>query len=124
MSADLLPAEIIRAYDIRGLVPVEIDETVAQRIGFAFGRWLQQQGATSAVVGHDTRASSPNLYAAAIDGLLSAGLDVDAAGLAPTPVVGWTIDRLGAGGGLVVTCLLYTSPSPRDGLLSRMPSSA
>ena len=103
MSADLLPAEIIRAYDIRGLVPVEIDETVAQRIGFAFGRWLQQQGATSAVVGHDTRASSPNLYAAAIDGLLSAGLDVDAAGLAPTPVVGWTIDRLGAGGGLVVT---------------------
>ena len=26
--------------------------------------------------------------------------------------------------GLVVFCLLYTSPSPRDGLLSRMPSSA
>ena len=26
--------------------------------------------------------------------------------------------------GLAKTCLLYTSPSPRDGLLSRMPSSA
>ena len=26
--------------------------------------------------------------------------------------------------GLVMNCLLYTSPSPRDGLLSRMPSSA
>ena len=26
--------------------------------------------------------------------------------------------------GMVRTCLLYTSPSPRDGLLSRMPSSA
>ena len=26
--------------------------------------------------------------------------------------------------GLFVSCLLYTSPSPRDGLLSRMPSSA
>ena len=26
--------------------------------------------------------------------------------------------------GQIVTCLLYTSPSPRDGLLSRMPSSA
>ena len=24
----------------------------------------------------------------------------------------------------LITCLLYTSPSPRDGLLSRMPSSA
>ena len=29
-----------------------------------------------------------------------------------------------AASGLVITCLLYTSPSPRDGLLSRMPSSA
>ena len=28
------------------------------------------------------------------------------------------------GGGRLVVCLLYTSPSPRDGLLSRMPSSA
>ena len=26
--------------------------------------------------------------------------------------------------GFTITCLLYTSPSPRDGLLSRMPSSA
>ena len=31
---------------------------------------------------------------------------------------------LADGAGLVVGCLLYTSPSPRDGLLSRMPSSA
>ena len=29
-----------------------------------------------------------------------------------------------AGLGIYDTCLLYTSPSPRDGLLSRMPSSA
>ena len=29
-----------------------------------------------------------------------------------------------AGGALNKVCLLYTSPSPRDGLLSRMPSSA
>ena len=29
----------------------------------------------------------------------------------------WTVGRS-------VFCLLYTSPSPRDGLLSRMPSSA
>ena len=31
-------------------------------------------------------------------------------------------ERLGFG--IVLSCLLYTSPSPRDGLLSRMPSSA
>ena len=31
---------------------------------------------------------------------------------------------IGVSGGKDSTCLLYTSPSPRDGLLSRMPSSA
>ena len=30
----------------------------------------------------------------------------------------------GGGGLVMIACLLYTSPSPRDGLLSRMPSSA
>ena len=35
-----------------------------------------------------------------------------------------TLSRLGGDEFLVVLCLLYTSPSPRDGLLSRMPSSA
>ena len=32
--------------------------------------------------------------------------------------------RVVKGTGIVCNCLLYTSPSPRDGLLSRMPSSA
>ena len=98
-----LPRQIFRAYDIRGLAPAEIDPSVAQRIGAAFGGWLSQQGATAAAIGHDTRATSPALYEAAIDGLRRAGLHVHAAGLAPTPVVGWTIDRLKADGGLMVT---------------------
>ena len=37
-----------------------------------------------------------------------------------TPLIG----TLGYFDALSGTCLLYTSPSPRDGLLSRMPSSA
>ena len=32
--------------------------------------------------------------------------------------------NVGSHSGTILTCLLYTSPSPRDGLLSRMPSSA
>ena len=32
--------------------------------------------------------------------------------------------KVAAEGDLHIDCLLYTSPSPRDGLLSRMPSSA
>ena len=34
------------------------------------------------------------------------------------------VDRADGSWGHIGTCLLYTSPSPRDGLLSRMPSSA
>ena len=40
---------------------------------------------------------------------------------------GWDSAHIGlsdASGKLVGVCLLYTSPSPRDGLLTRMPSSA
>ena len=36
----------------------------------------------------------------------------------------FNLDKLGYAGDLTGICLLYTSPSPRDGLLSRMPSSA
>ena len=98
-----IPAEIVRAYDIRGTTPNQIDAEVARRVGNGFARWLLDRGATALVVGHDTRESSPELYEAAIEGALRAGIDVYAAGLAPTPVIGWAVDREGAGGGLVVT---------------------
>lgn len=98
-----LPNEVIRAYDIRGTTPDQINSAVAERIGNAFAQWLLDRGAGSMVVGHDTRASSFELYEAAIAGALSAGIDVHGAGLAPTPVIGWAVQREGLGGGLIVT---------------------
>ena len=98
MPHDPLPSSIVRAYDIRGAVPDQIDELVAWRIGNAFGQWLGQRGATSAVVGRDARQSSPELYESAVDGLLSAGVDVHASGLSPTPVIGWALRRVEEGG--------------------------
>ena len=98
-----LPAGIVRAYDIRGTVPDQIDESVARLVGNAFGQWLSQRGAQAVVVGRDARESSPALYESAIEGLTTAGLDVRAAGLSPTPVIGWAVDWLGLGGGLIVT---------------------
>ena len=98
-----LPDEIIRAYDIRGTVPDQIDAGVARQIGAGFGRWLRLSGGSAALVGRDARVSSPVLYEAAIEGLRSAEINVHACGLAPTPVVGWAVDRLGLDGGLIVT---------------------
>ena len=103
MSTAELPADIVRAYDIRGTVPDQIDESVALQVGNGFGQWLSRRGAQAVVVGRDARESSPALYESAIQGLLGAGIDVFMAGLAPTPVIGWAVDRLGLGGGLIVT---------------------
>ena len=44
--------------------------------------------------------------------------------LNPEPAIAHAADLLAAGADVLDICLLYTSPSPRDGLLSRMPSSA
>ena len=98
-----IPPEIVRAYDIRGTTPNPINPTVAERIGNAFAQWLMDRGARSMVVGHDTRATSNGLYEAAVEGAIAAGIRVHAAGLAPTPVIGWTVDHECLGGGLVVT---------------------
>ena len=103
MPTDVIAPSIIRAYDIRGTTPDQVNVSVARRIGHAFAQWLLDRGATSVVIGHDTRATSPELYEAAIDGALGAGIDVQAAGLAPTPVIGWATDLFDQGGGLVVT---------------------
>ena len=98
-----IPAEIVRAYDIRGTTPDQLNESIAQRIGAGFGSWIADRGGRHVVVGHDARASSPALYEASIDGLRRAGLTVHAAGLAPTPVIGWAVDRHDLDGGLIVT---------------------
>ncbi len=103
MSSDALPGEIIRAYDVRGTTPDQINPGVAGRIGNGFARWLRAQGGDSLLIGHDQRATSTELYEAAIDGAMRAGIDVHAAGLAPTPVIGWMVDQLRLGGGLIVT---------------------
>ncbi|MDE2891089.1 MAG: phosphomannomutase/phosphoglucomutase [Chloroflexota bacterium] len=103
MPTGEIPPEIVRAYDIRGTTPDQIDSVVAERIGNAFAQWLLDRGAGSMVVGHDMRNTSSELYEAAVAGALAAGIDTCAAGLAPTPVIGWTVDRDCLGGGLIVT---------------------
>src|SRR3972149_1540706 len=72
---------IFKAYDVRGLVPAELDEQVAGRIGAAFARFT---GAERIAVGYDARLSSPVLAEALIGGIIGAGCDVDALGMIAT----------------------------------------
>ena len=88
---------IFKAYDIRGIYPDEIDEALARRIGNAFAHFT---GATSVVVGHDMRPSSPALVAAFTEGATLAGADVTDVGLCSTDLVYFASGRLDAPGAM------------------------
>ena len=76
--------KIFKAYDIRGVVPDELDESVAEAVGAAFVRLT---GAKSLVTLHDMRTSSEPLAAALGRGAASQGADVIAGGLGSTDMV-------------------------------------
>ena len=75
---------VIKAYDVRGLVGEEIDESLTAEIGAAFARLMRAQSARQAVIGHDMRDSSPKLSAAFAGGVTGQGLDVVRIGLSST----------------------------------------
>ena len=75
---------VIKAYDVRGLVGSEIDESLVAEVGAAFARLMAAEGAGRVVIGHDMRESSPPLSAAFADGVVAQGLDVVRIGLAST----------------------------------------
>ena len=77
-------SSIVKAYDIRGVVPDELDESLARDIGAAFVRVL---GATSIVTAHDMRETSPGLARAFAEGATSQGVDVVEAGLGSTDLL-------------------------------------
>ncbi len=82
MSPDL--DRIFKAYDVRGVVPDELDVDTARRIGGAFASW---SAAPRLLIGRDCRLSSPELAAALADGITAAGADVTDIGLASTDLL-------------------------------------
>ncbi len=78
-------AEFIKAYDVRGLVPEQLDDAVAHAIGSAFAQVVAvPDGASRVVVGHDMRPSSPTLSRAFAEGVAQHGIDVVLIGLCST----------------------------------------
>ncbi len=79
---------IIKAYDVRGTYPDQLDEDLAHAIGTAFvevlGIRTSDGGAGAVVVGHDMRPSGPSLVASFGQGVREAGCNVIEIGLAST----------------------------------------
>jgi phosphomannomutase len=89
---------IFKAYDVRGLVPDELDEEAARRIGAAFAVFA---GASRIAVGRDCRESSPGLADALIDGITGAGVDVDDLGMITTDMVYYAAGALDEPGAMI-----------------------
>lgn len=98
-------------YDIRGLVPEEVDETLAYRVGRAMVRCL---GPGMYVVGRDMRPSSAALAQALASGLCAQGGDCLDLGLAATEEVYYAILQRRLRGGVMVTA--SHNPLPYNGM--------
>ncbi|AZQ35190.1 phosphomannomutase/phosphoglucomutase [Streptomyces cyaneochromogenes] len=79
MAADL--SQLVKAYDVRGVVPDQWDEPLAELFGAAF---VQVTDASAIVIGHDMRPSSPGLSRAFARGAAAQGVDVTEIGLCST----------------------------------------
>jgi phosphomannomutase len=90
-------AAVFKAYDVRGVVPDQIDEELARRTGAAF---VSVVGADTVVVGHDMRPSSPALAGAFAGGAADAGADVVMIGLASTDQLYFASGHLGHPGAM------------------------
>jgi len=86
---------IIKAYDIRGLVKNEITPDFSFSLGVAFAKFLEiEREPATIVVGEDMRASSAPLAAAFSDGATSQGMDVIRIGLASTDMLYFASGKL------------------------------
>ena len=91
-------ASIFKAYDIRGVVPDQLDEGAAEAIGAAFARVT---GAETVVTMHDMRTSSGPLADAFGRGAAAQGADVIAGGLGSTDMIYYASGDLGIPGAMI-----------------------
>ena len=89
-----------KAYDIRGQLPAQLNETVAYRIGRAFAHYLN---AKTVVVGGDVRLTSQPLKLALAAGLIDGGAKVSDLGVTGTEEIYFATHHLGVDGGIEIT---------------------
>ncbi|MFM8896101.1 MAG: phosphomannomutase/phosphoglucomutase, partial [Actinomycetales bacterium] len=95
-------AAIFKAYDVRGTVPEQLDESVVERIGAAFARFVADtDGASSVLLAHDMRPSGPAFADAFARGATVQGLDVIMLGLASTDLLFFAAGRFDMPGAMI-----------------------
>ena len=96
----MLSPSVFKAYDVRGIVPDELDAAGAERLAAAYVAAFEPE---IMAIGHDMRLSSPDITAAAIRGASNAGADVVDLGQIGTEMLYFAVGEYGYHGGIQVT---------------------
>src|SRR5947209_6769561 len=91
------PEAVFKAYDIRGVVPSELDGSLAWEIGVAFARFAKSE---RILVARDMRESGVELSQAFAEGVTDEGVDVVDLGMASTDLIYFAAGRLDAPGAM------------------------
>jgi len=81
--------QIMRGYDIRGIVDKDLSPLIMENFGKAYGTYMKRNGEYKAIVGRDSRKTSKEYKNAFANGLRSAGLDVIDIGLIMVGTLYW-----------------------------------
>ncbi len=96
----MLNQSIFKSYDVRGIYPSELNEEAAFTVGGAFVRYT---GVKKVVVGYDARISSPALFKALAEGIISEGAEVTGIGQTPTEGLYFAVASYDFDAGIMIT---------------------
>lgn len=98
-----LDTSILRKWDIRGIYPEQINENVANQVGFAYAKFLKENNIDSCIVGRDNRIGGEKLSDALIYGLTESGINVINLGVVTTPMLNFACHKLSNPYGIMIT---------------------
>ena len=97
------PAEIFKAYDIRGIVGRTLTAPIVAAIGQALGGLALERGCDAIVIGRDGRLSGPSFAQALGDGIRESGANVIDIGMVTTPMTYFAAEHLATRCSVMVT---------------------
>ena len=96
--------DVLREYDIRGIVDIDLTQNTAYTIGRTFGHLVCLDfNEKTVVVGYDGRLTSPKLHKSLCRGLLESGANVISIGMGPTPMTYFAHHFLKTNAAIMVT---------------------
>lgn len=98
-----LNESIFREYDIRGLVPKDLNPRTVLDLGLSVGKYFISKKVDKIALGHDCRLSSPEFYESFKNGVLLSGCSIIGVGMVPTPCLSFATQFLEVGGGVQIT---------------------